>query len=178
MVNPAQVATVVANGMTFSNWTTVSIERTMAFASSLAFHMRLTAVEVEVNGASGNFPTARRLAIGDTAQGLLAGIPVIGGIVTVRQPAFDGNTHGVEIIISSLSQRVEVSTVDAQPGQYLNQTLQAIGSAVFGKVGVGFSMLGADKPFPRVSEMIGETRFQFIERLGRCSPDGRRHRQR
>lgn len=167
MPNPLEIATVVANGVTYSNWTTVSIERTMAFASSLAFHMRLTTAEVEVDGASGNFPGGPRLAIGDTAQGFLAGIPVISGIVTVRQAAFDANTHGVEIIISSLSQRVEVSTVMAAPGQYIEQTLQAIGSAVFGAVGVGFTMKGSDKPFPRISEMSGETRFAFIERLCR-----------
>src|ERR1700738_383366 len=128
MVNPTQIATVIINGQTFSNWTSVSIERTVAFASSLAFHMRLTTTEVEIGGASGNFPNAIRIPIGAAAQGFLAGIPVINGIVTVRQPAFDANAHGVEIIVSSLSQRVEVSTVDAAPGQYIDQTLQAIGS--------------------------------------------------
>jgi prophage tail gpP-like protein len=61
--------------------------------------------------------------------------------------------------------------VDANPGQYLNQTLQQIASAVAGKVGVGFSILGspagANKIFERVSEHVGETRFEFIERLSR-----------
>jgi prophage tail gpP-like protein len=167
MPSPTEIATITANGVTFSNWTTVEIERTMAFVSSLAFHMRVTAVEVEVHGASGIFPTAQRLKIGDSAQGSLAGIQVINGLVTVRQVMYDANAHGVEIIVSSLSQRVEVSTVKAEPGQYLNQSLGAIGSAVFGAVGVGFSNKGSEKIFPRISEMIGETRFQFIERLCR-----------
>jgi prophage tail gpP-like protein len=73
--------------------------------------------------------------------------------------------------ISSIAQSINVSTVDASPGQYINQTLQQIGSAVFGKVGVNFTIdgspAGADMPFPRVSEHVGESRFDFIERLCR-----------
>jgi prophage tail gpP-like protein len=46
-----------------------------------------------------------------------------------------------------------------------------ISSVVCGKVGVGFSIVGsppgANKIFERVSEHVGETRFNFIERLAR-----------
>jgi prophage tail gpP-like protein len=105
---------------------------------------------------------------GDPASVTLAGQPAISGYVYLRQGSTDPNSHGVQIGICSSSQSVMPSTVDAKPGQYINQTLQQIGSAVFGKVGVGFKVIAdAGQPFPRVSEHVGETRFAFVERLCR-----------
>ena len=170
MPNPTQIASIVANGMTFASWNDVVVERMYAFKNTLPVHMRLRAIEPEVHGASGIFPVTQRLIVGDQVQCYLAGQLVVDGIVTVRQVSFDAEHHGVEIIVSSLAENVTVSTVSANPGQYLNQTLQQMGSAVFGAVGVGFVVegaSGADKPFPRVSEHVGETRFEFVERLCR-----------
>ena len=46
----------------------------------------------------------------------------ITGAVVVRQMVYNAEHHGIEV--SSNAQRVETSTVDANPGQYLNSTLQ------------------------------------------------------
>jgi hypothetical protein len=98
---------------------------------------------------------------------------VLTGFVYLRQAAYDANSHAVQIGIASKVQAVTVSTVKANPGQYMNQTLQQIGSAVFGSETppVGFTIQGnpsgADQPFDRASEHVGETKFHFIERLSR-----------
>jgi hypothetical protein len=101
----------------------------------------------------------------------LAGQKVLDGKVYMRQAGYAEREHSVQIGIVSYVQSVVSSTVDGKPGQYINQTLQQIGSAVFGKVGIGFSLdgmpPGADKIFPRVSEAIGESRHAFIENLCR-----------
>jgi prophage tail gpP-like protein len=172
MPNPLQIATVVAGGMKFDTWTEVIVEGSFALHQSLARHMTLTVVEPEVHGASGIFPIAHRLDIGeDNVQGYLAGRLAITGKVVTRQVSYDAHQHGVQIIISSLCQSCEVSTVDAKPGQYINQNCEQICSAVAEKVKCGFTILGsppgANKIFERVSEHVGETRFEFIERLCR-----------
>jgi prophage tail gpP-like protein len=168
MPSPTQIATVIANGMTFSNWTTVQVERSY---DTVVAHATLTAVEGPIKSGTMGPITPLRLSVGTSVQVMLAGQLAISGQITVRQPSYSADAHGVQLVVSSLTQNTTISTVDAAPGQYLNLTLAQIASAVFGKVGVGFSIVGspagADKPFPRISEMIGETRFTFIERLAR-----------
>ena len=50
MANPSEITTVIANGMTFANWTSVEIERSYALEKSLATYMELRTVEVETRG--------------------------------------------------------------------------------------------------------------------------------
>ena len=163
MPNPQEIATVVANGMTYTGWTSVQIER--RFPDSIS-HMRLEIAEKSAGRPTGG---ARPLNVRDLAQGLLGGRQVINGKVTLRQATYDKDQHSVLIVVSSKTFVMNCSTVDGTPGFYRNYTLQQIGDAVAGKVGVGFQIMGAppgaDKIFPRVSEHIGETRFDFLSRL-------------
>lgn len=164
MPNPQEIATVVANGMTYAGWTSVQIER--RFPESIS-HMRLEIAEKSAGRATGG---ARPLNVRDLAQGLLGGRQVINGKVTVRQASYDKGQHSVLIVVSSKTVVMNCSTVDGTPGFYQKYTLKQIGDAVAGKVGVGFQIMGAppgaDKVFPRVSEHIGETRYDFLSRLG------------
>jgi prophage tail gpP-like protein len=165
MPKPQETCVVTAKGQRFDIWQTVEVWHS---SDDVVDHAMLTVSEIST-GAK-NF-AALKLKPGDPAQVYLAGFLVIDGMVYLRQASYDAKEHGVQIGISSIAQSVTVSTVDANPGQYINQTLQQIGSAVFGKVGVNFSIEGgppgAFKPFKRVSEHVGETRFDFIERLCR-----------
>jgi prophage tail gpP-like protein len=164
MPRPEEVATIVAGGQRYEFWESVEIER--YFGSSVSL-MRFTAAEP---GDSKHGWASLRLMPGELAQGYLAGQLAISGVVQIRQAAFDAKNHAVEITVASYTQETTASTVDGAPGQYLNSTFRQIASAVCGKVGVVVKIddvPGADKPFERVSEHIGETRFQFLERLGR-----------
>jgi prophage tail gpP-like protein len=164
MPNPTEVARIVAGGQIYEYWQSIEIER--LFGTGVSY-MRFTAAEPGNNSTGW---AGLRLMPGDPAQGYLAGQLAISGVVETRQVAYDAKNHAVEIIVASYTQNTIASTVDGTPGQYLNSTFQQIANAVCGPVGVTVKVdgvAGADKPFERVSEHIGETRFQFLERLAR-----------
>jgi prophage tail gpP-like protein len=165
MATPQEICNVTVNGVQYNSWETVEIHKS---AEDVIDHGMLTVSEPSTGGVG---LAALKLAPGDAASVTLGGVKAINGNVYLRQAAADANTHAVQIGICSKSQKVMRTTVDGTPGQYLNQTIQQIGSAVFGKVGVGFNVIGAPSganlPFPRISESIGQTRFSFIENLCR-----------
>lgn len=163
MARPDQVAIVTANGQKYDIWTEIECIRS---AEDIIDHALLTVAEISPETSQAI--TSLKLKPGDKASVSLAGQTIITGLVYMRQGVIDRETRQVQIGISSMGQAVMASTVDGEPGQYVNQTLQQIGSAVFGKVGVNFTVKASgDEPFPRVSEHIGESRFAFIERLCR-----------
>jgi prophage tail gpP-like protein len=168
MPNPTEIATVRGNGQKYDIWETVEVHRAVASVSGTINHALLTVSEISTGGTGF---TSLKLTIGDVVGIDLAGINVIDGFVYLRQAAADDKTHAVQIGIASTTQAVVRTTVDVKPGSYTNQTVQQIGSACFGACGVGFSVVGspsgADQPFKRVCEQLGESRFNFIERLCR-----------
>jgi prophage tail gpP-like protein len=165
MATPQEICTVTAGGRKYDNWETVEVHKS---ASDVIDHCMLTVSEPSTGGSG---LAALKLAPGTPASVTLGGAKAINGLVYLRQAAADDKTHAVQIGIASKSQIILRTSVDGKPGQYLNQTIQQIGSAVFGKVGVGFNVIGgpsgANTPFARVSETIGQTRFSFIENLCR-----------
>lgn len=162
MPNPTQIATVVADGQIYSAWQSIEISRRIESSIS---HMELTVAEF---GGDGQGWSSLQLMPGMPAKGYLAGQLAITGQVSVRQAAYNAEAHLVRIVVASNTQPLRTSTVDGRPGQYQNYTWLQIAQAVAGKVGVNVRLLsGADRAFPRVSETIGEMRFQFIERLSR-----------
>lgn len=163
MPRPDQIAVVTANGQDYNIWTEITCTRS---AEDIIDHALLTVAEISPKAKSAI--SKLKLQPGDKATVTLAGQKIISGLVYLRQGVLDARTHQVQIGISSFGQSVMASTVKGEPGQYINQTLQQIGSTVFGEVGVKFTVKApGDMPFPRVSEQLGETRFAFIERLCR-----------
>lgn len=163
MPPPQEIATVSAGGRIYDAWESVQIFRRFGDVIS---HMTLVVAE----NSSGNLGgAALQLMPGMAATGSLGGKLAISGEVCVRQVSYDKATHSAQIIVASKTVALSASTVDGTPGFYQNYSLAQIAAAVAGKVGVGFQLLGspqgADKPFPRVSEHIGESRFDFIARL-------------
>lgn len=167
MPKAQEICTVNAGGQSYKIWETV--ECTHCTGEENTFdHCMLTVAE---NSTGAKSVSDLKLKPGDTATVSLAGQQIMQGMVYLRQAAFDANTHAVQIGICSSAYSTVVSTVDTKPGQYVKQTVQQIGSACFGKIGINFkvdgSPAGADTVFARVSEHLGETRFAFIERLCR-----------
>jgi prophage tail gpP-like protein len=166
MATPQEICVVEANGRKYDIWENFELSRTMPV---LMDHAMLTVSEVSSSGGTGF--SNLKLAPGDKATMTLGGVTALTGTVYLRQAAYDANTHAVQIGIASQVHAVIRTSVDGAPGQYLNQNLQQIASACFGKVGVGFTILGApagaDLVFKRISETIGQSRFAFIEQLCR-----------
>jgi prophage tail gpP-like protein len=164
MPNPAEVATVVANGLQYEGWEQIEIER--KFHQTVSY-MRLQVAEQSSGKAAGG--ETQELMPWDSAIGYLGGSPVITGQVCIRRAQYDKSSHLVLIVIASKTMNLTTSTVDGNPGFYEGYNYQQIAEAITFAVGVGFQLIGApagaDKIFPRVSEHIGETRFQFVSRL-------------
>ena len=164
MPNPQEVATVVANGMTYNYFESIQIERRY---DDVISHMRLQVAENSSGSVGGAAPELMPLA---SAQGYLGGVPVISGQVCIRQAQYDKDAHTVLIVVASATQNLAASTVDGNPGFYQNYPFLSIANAVANKVGVNVALgrgaaAAASKIFPRVAEHIGETRYQFIARL-------------
>jgi prophage tail gpP-like protein len=166
MPKPTEICTVTAFGEKYHNWKTIEVWRSID--SEVIDHAMLTAAEINGQNHPSNLSDLK-LKPGDPVTVTLAGRKAIDGYVYLRQAAADAYQHGVQIGICSRSQSIMESTVDVNPGQYIDQTLQQIISACFGKVGVNFRIIGsppgADRPFKRVSEHLGERRFDFASRL-------------
>lgn len=165
MPNPNEIATITTAAGVYSYWKSIEIERTVGNPVS---YMKFSAAEPGVGAGETPSWGTLQLMTGDAVQGSLAGQLAITGVVETRQAAYASKEHGVEIIVASYTQNGIASTVDANPGQYKNQTIQQIANAVYGAVGVTVnvdSVSGADLPFERVSEHVGETRNDFIRRL-------------
>jgi prophage tail gpP-like protein len=166
MATPQEIAVVTANGTKYDIWETFELSRTHPVVMD---HAMMTVSEPSTGGGTGF--SNLKLAPGDKANITLGGVTALTGTVYLRQAAYDANTHAVQIGLASLVHAVIRTSVDGAPGQYLNQTLQQIASSCFGKVGVGFTIKGApsgaDLPFKRISETIGQSRFAFIEQLCR-----------
>ncbi|RXH41073.1 hypothetical protein [Bradyrhizobium zhanjiangense] len=164
MPKPQEICEVTAFGEKYSNWKTVEVTRSIA--DDVVIHVMLTVAEISSNAKS---LSDLKLKPGDPVTVKLAGREALDGWVYLRQAAADGYQHAVQIGIASRSQHVIASTVDCKPGQYKNQTLQQIVSSCFAKVGVNFTIIGnppgANLPFKRVSEHMGERRFDFAARL-------------
>jgi prophage tail gpP-like protein len=168
MANANEICSITADGQVYNIWESVEIHRSVDGVSGGINHALMTVSEISTGGAG--FSNLK-LTIGDTVQMSLAGINVINGSVYLRQAACDDKTHAVQIGVTSRTGAVVRTTVDVAPGSYPNQTIQQICSACFGKVGVGFNVIGSpsgvDQKFSRVCEQLGESRFNFIERLCR-----------
>jgi prophage tail gpP-like protein len=166
MPKPQEICIVIANGERYDIWEIVEVTRS---AENIIDHALLTVSEISTAGGTGF--SHLKLSPGDVASINLGGVNALTGYVYLRQAAYDKNTHAVQIGICSKTQPVIRTSVDGVPGQYLKQNIQQIGSACFGKVGVGFKVVGApagaDMIFERISETIGESRFTFIENLCR-----------
>jgi prophage tail gpP-like protein len=154
-------ATIVSNGQVFPGWERIEIWREYAAPFS---YMKFRASE-DTDG--GLVPLS--LDVGQPADGYLIGQKVISGTIMTRQVVFDRQTHAVEIIVASYPQSLDAGTVVGKPGQYINQTLMQIASSAAGLAGVSVRMVGdtsgADMPFPRISEHIGERIIDFVRRL-------------
>ena len=168
MANAAEICTITANGQKYDIWETVEVHRAVGSVTGNINHAMMTVSEISTGGTG---LSALKLTVGDQVSINLANVNVINGPVYLRQAAYQDSIHAVQIGVASKTQDVIRTTVDVKPGSYPNQTVQQIGSACFGAVGVGFQVVGsppgARTPFKRACEQLGESRYNFMERLCR-----------
>ena len=165
MPKASEVAEIAVNGRRYRDWKSFTVRRAYGeAASSFGF----TAASPVESGASWG---GMKLRVGDRCLIRLAGRTVIPGITDVRQVAYDDKQHALQIHGLSKVSDIIYATVNSEPGEFKNYSLQQIANAVLQPFGIRLTLkgatAGADKPFPKVNVQVGETVFAFLERLCR-----------
>jgi prophage tail gpP-like protein len=155
-----EVATVSGPAGAFTTWKSIEVSRMVTQPVS---YLKFSGVEPMVNGAI----VGPQFMLGNKVSATLGGQQVFSGFITVRQAAYDAKNRGVQFLAASRTQDAVTATVRNTPGQYLNQTMQQMCSAVCGPIGLNVSVLANNVTFPRVSEQPGETIMTFMQRLAR-----------
>lgn len=166
MPRPQEVAEIAVNGQRYSNWDSVSVTR-----SGLEPFPKFSFTAASPTESSPNW-AGLKLGIGDSCEVMLAGRPVVtAGRITGRQPAFDAQQHGLQILGTTNSAATLRATIDRSKAEFKNSSLSQIANALLAPYGVKFSLKGetsgADKPFEKVALQAGEAVFSAIERLCR-----------
>jgi prophage tail gpP-like protein len=156
-------ATIVVESQRYNFWESLIIERTYGLPVSYA-----TFQSAEIGPTNKGF-AGQKFGCGNEAQVFLSGQLAASGQVAMRQVAYNGTTHAVQIRVHSYTTDLTASTVDAAPGQYVKSSFAQIVGAVCQPLGISVNIVGnppgADKIFKRVSEHVGELRLDFISRL-------------
>lgn len=150
--------TAAING--FATWKSIEVSRIVTEPVS---YLKFDGVEPMVNGAI----VGQQLMLGNRVKATLGGQQVFDGYVTIRQAFYDSKNRGVQLVAASRPRDAVTATVKSTPGQYRNQTVQQMCSAVCGPIGLSVSVLANNVTFPRVSEQPGETIMAFMQRLAR-----------
>ncbi|MGU3665060.1 phage baseplate assembly protein [Methylobacterium sp. A49B] len=166
MPKPQEVASIQVKGKRYLNWQTVSVTR-----SGVELFPKFAFTAAAPAESAPDF-ASMKLGIGDPCEVYLGGRQAVAeGRITGRQPAYDAKEHGLQITGTTRSQVIARSTIDHEKGEFKNYSLSQIANAVLKPYGVKFSLKGdtsdADKVFPKVNVQVGETVFEFIERLCR-----------
>jgi len=158
MANPQEIASIVANDVTYNNWKSIEIWRSVHETPS---YMKFSAAEPE--------PGTPQLMPGNPARGFLGGQLAITGNIVIRQVFYDAKNHGAEFILMSQPDAALAGTVQAKPGQFINNTFTQMAKAVCKPIGVNVLVTGpgGNQVFPRVSVQVGETVAAFMQRLSR-----------
>lgn len=166
MPKPQEVAAIKVKGKSYKNWQTVSVTR-----SGVELFPKFAFTAAAPAESAPDF-ASMKLGIGDPCEVILGGRQAVSeGRITGRQPAYDAREHGLQITGTTRSQVIARSAVNHEQGEFKGYSLSQIANSVLKPYGVKFSLKGdtsdADKPFPKVNVLVGESVFDFIERLCR-----------
>ena len=164
MPDPNFVATIVAGGVRYSNWTSVTVRRDYADWQSF---FEFSAAEPNVDASS--FASVP-LTPATPVQVYLGSQKLIDGFVTTRSVSMDDKSHDVVIAGKSLTQKLEASA-PIQQGNYNGSSFQQAAQGVMQSTGVNLVIQNppdnASKPFDNLSVQYGESVGEFIERIAK-----------
>jgi prophage tail gpP-like protein len=161
--NASEIATIQAGGVSYSAWTRIEVERTWG-----SFYTTADFEAIEPS-AIGQAITAAQIMPGTAVTITLGGQLAVTGQAYLRAVAYDKEAHDVKIGVYGTGNAAMNTTVTNAPGEYKNQTLQQIASAVLVPVGITPIVIGPNgaKLFALVHEQPGELRGAMLERLAR-----------
>jgi len=159
----SEYAEILVEGMRFRDWTSVKVY--LPRADTRRFWFTLS----EAAPPQKTF-SLLRLRPGMRVQIYLAGQLAISGFITIRQAAYDANSHAVRIEGENWPVDLQQSSV-LKPEQFKGYTWEAIAKKVLQPYGIGLVLKGSSpdisKPFENETVQPGESPWNFLDRLGR-----------
>jgi prophage tail gpP-like protein len=161
--NPDEVATILVNGRQFDDWESVWVQHRYAEAWPL---FRFTAAERD---PLPELWTTLQFKPGDECAIYLGGILAIVGVITVRQVAYDANSHGVQLQGKGVTWYAAEGSIIDKDGNFDNQNFEQAANRVIAPFGVGVKTIGTlnPTPFARLQVEPGEKLWDFLERIAR-----------
>ena len=161
-MDPTTIATITANGQTYTAWESVMVRRDWGKGISI-FQF------APAEGSYGPGFSAMQLKPFDKVTITLGGVLVITGSVTTRIVAYDDRSHSLIIAGKSKTQDL-LSSVPVQPGSLNGNTFRQAAMMALQPHGVGLTMLNpppiASKPFANLAIQYGESVAEFLTRMG------------
>jgi prophage tail gpP-like protein len=157
--NPDEIAKLSVGGSDFQYFESVMVQ--LHFSES-ANYFRFTAVEM---------PGVEGIKIQSDCTVTLGGEQAVKGLITVRQVAYDANTHAIELRGKSNSWlAARASVLNSQTGSYDNRTFQDIATEVLKPFNMPPPTFNGVDNSPYQTNMHinpGETVWNFLERIAR-----------
>jgi len=157
--NPDEICKMSVAGSDFQDWKSVRVEH--HWAEAWAF-VRFTAVERQ--------PNPQQFVPGQDCNITLGGEAALTGVITVRQVAYDANSHQVQLQGKSKSWYPSKSSIiKPTPTKFDGMTFQDIASQVCKPFGIQPTYKGdiSSKPFKKLRVEPGENVWMFLERIAR-----------
>ena len=150
--------TLTVNGTPYRGWKTIAIDRSI---ETLSGGFQLGVSERWEDGA-----TPRPIQSGDECTVKIDNDLVITGYVNAVNPSFDDKSHTLEVSgRDKAGDLIDCSAINA-PGQWNNQKLEKIASAIAAPFGISVSAeVNTGEAFKKFSIEQGETAYEAIHRL-------------
>lgn len=159
----SEVATLVVNGVRFEDWETVWVQQRWTSDSVL---FKFTAAErdpVPSLWQRLQFKPRDKCAI------YLGGRLACAGVITIRQTAYDANSHGVMLMGHGLSWYAARGSVIDKKGNFDNMTFEQVARKIIAPFGIKVETVGTldATPFPRLQVNPGQIVWEFLEEIAR-----------
>jgi len=163
---PEEVAEIHIVGRVFSDWETVWVQHRWMDAWPI---FRFTAAERFDPKNPPQLWKTLQIIPTDQCEIILAGQLAITGIVTVRQTAYDANSHAVSIQGMGYVWLTWRGSILDEKQEYVDMTYVEIATKVLAPFKMVPKVVGtiSSLKFKKVNNETGESVFQFLERIGR-----------
>jgi prophage tail gpP-like protein len=162
-IKSSEVATVVVEGRRFDDWETVFVQHRWADAWPI---FRFTAAERD---RPATLWQRLQFKPEDYCAVYLGGFLAITGVITVRQAAYDANTHGVMLQGVGNSWYAARASIVDKSSSYDGMTFEEVARKVLAPFGMTPVIIGKLNPTPyaRLQNEPGENVWNFLERIAR-----------
>jgi prophage tail gpP-like protein len=155
--NPDEVATLIVGDRRWDDWTSVKVMH--KYADPFA----------EFTFSNTERPVTVQFKPWDECRIYLADKLAVAGVITVRQVAYDANTHGVQLMGKGRTWFAARASIIDENGDYDGKSFEEVAREIIKPFGVGIKIIGEldGTPFAKLQVEPGEKCWDCLERLAR-----------